>query len=160
MPYIALASTELYLLQACVLRCRVNGNKVLSGPGLAGDYEPGMMIGGGIHAYRIRAACFAIAEDREWEFYSAFRAAVNSKVETARRAFTREQCIAIKYCTGEEDERRYVMEGDMESSTSDDSVKDDSIRGRKRKKKKSKKKKTKKKRHTKKKRIKKDEVEL
>ena len=83
--------------------CRVNGRTMLTGLGLAADDEAGMTTGGGIHSERMRRVCSAISEDREMELYSDFRDAKTSS------AFTREQCIEERYCTGDEDEGRYKM---------------------------------------------------
>ena len=84
--------------------CRVNGRTMLTGLGLAADDEAGMTTGGGIHSERMRRVCSAISEDREMELYSDFRDAKTSS------AFTREQCIQERYCTGDEDEGRYKMD--------------------------------------------------
>ncbi len=80
----------------------------LSGDGLSAGDEPGMMQGGGTNPKRLQRTCYDVAEEREMDLYSAFRDSFN--VEKPRRSFTRLQCIAKKYCTGEENEERFRME--------------------------------------------------
>ena len=84
---------------------------MLSGQGLAAGGESGLLQGGGKNPHRLRTACFALCEDREMDIYASYVSAMKSKYNRKqRRIFSRDQCVAIKYCTGTEDESRFAME--------------------------------------------------
>ena len=84
---------------------------MLSGQGLAAGGETGLLQGGGKNPHRLRMACFAICEDREMDVYTSYVSAMTTMAtKKRRRKFSRDQCVAIKYCTGTEDESRFAME--------------------------------------------------
>jgi len=131
----------------------VKGKNMLSGQGLAAGGKTGLLQGGGKNPHRLRMACFALCEDREMDVYTSYVSAMTTmRTKKRRRKFSRDQCVAIKYCTGAEDESRFAMEKTFKvtNSTADEinkkqqELSKDKDKNKKQKKKKNKKKKKKK----------------
>ena len=91
-----------------------------------------MIQGGGKNGERLARVCLDATEDKEMLTYGTFT--YHYKNDKPRRAFSRELCIDLKLCTGNENEARYDMEDEVADKTGPK-------RGEKRKKKKKKKKK-------------------
>merc|ERR1712037_1011836 len=133
----------------------MGGKNMLSGQGLAAGGKTGLLQGGGKNPHRLRMACFALCEDREMDVYTSYVSAMTTmRTKKRRRKFSRDQCVAIKYCTGAEDESRFAMEKTFKvtNSTADEiNKKQQELSKKKNKKKKKKKKKNKNKNKNKKK---------
>merc|ERR1712087_1040558 len=91
------------------------------------------------------------------DIYASYVSAMTSITTKRRRKFSRDQCVAIKYCTGAEDESRFAMEKTFKVTNStaeeinkkrkefiENKNKDKNKKNKKKKKKKNKKKKKKK----------------
>jgi hypothetical protein len=121
----------------------IGNENFLSGPGLAVQKTPGVIQGGGKNGERLARICLDSTEDREMLTYGTFTYHYKSK--TPRRTFSKELCIDMKLCTGEENEGKY----DMEDTLADNTGKSNRPRSKKKKKKRGKKKKKKRKKSVK-----------
>ena len=93
----------------------IGNTNFLSGPGLAVAKTPGVIQGGGKNGERLARVCLDATEDKEMLTYGTFT--YHYKNDKPRRAFSRELCIDLKLCTGNENAARYDMEDEVPDKT-------------------------------------------
>merc|ERR1712150_246099 len=86
----------------------IGGVLQLSGQGLSAMHVFGMSEVDARMPGRMTRACYGVAEERQESLYTAYRAVQSQS--RARTAFTLEQCVAVKACTGAESADRFAME--------------------------------------------------
>ena len=119
----------------------IGNENFLSGPGLAVAKTPGVMQGGGKNGERLARICLDSTEDKEMAIYYTYIKYLKKNNEKSRRLFSKDLCVKMNLCTGNEHEGRYDMEDKLPDILSETGGK----KRRKKKKKNKKKKKGKKK---------------